>query len=400
MALFQQGWFALLVSLGESAPFIVLGLLLAGLMHEFVPSGALKRRLGGLGVTPVLRAVGLGALLPICSCSTIPIGLGMARSGAGTGTALAFMTSAPALSPVTVVLGVSLLGPALLGFYSVAVLIGACLIGLVGNSLLRARGERSKLETQAEHCGCGCDHEKVKTGKRMTSAVRWGLFDLGSEVSLSLLAGLVFATILLVLTPDEWVLSLLGRPGPTAVLTVILLSLPAYTCSVPALLIAGSLIAKGADPSVAVAFLIAGPATNLGELNAIRVGLGGRAAAYYFVAVVLLAVGVAGLIGILPLPNALSNPLQVAQSGYHGHRHLHFGETAVNAGAPGLVEQTVPTWRWPFICIVLALAFHAFHKQILKRRAQKQFTHATQDEKLSGSPLVIIEPHTNEACTG
>ena len=87
MALFEQGWLALLVSLGESAPFVILGLLLAGLIREFIPAATLKKRLGRGSIAPVLNAVGLGAILPICSCSTIPLGLGMTRSGARPGTA-------------------------------------------------------------------------------------------------------------------------------------------------------------------------------------------------------------------------------------------------------------------------------------------------------------------------
>ena len=211
MVVVQQGWSALLVSLGESAPFVILGLLLAGLIREFVPAGALKKRIGGTGLAPVLRAVGLGAVLPICSCSTIPLGLGMTRSGARTGTALAFMTSAPAISPVTVVLGFTLLGPALLASYATAVICGSCLIGLIGNNLLRAWGTRddSPADAGGRECGCRCD--AATTGKRLTKALRWSFFDLGSEVSVSLLAGLAIATILLVFTPDQWVLSLVER---------------------------------------------------------------------------------------------------------------------------------------------------------------------------------------------
>lgn len=43
MALLEQVWLALLVSIGESAPFVLLGLLVAGLVREFVPASALGR---------------------------------------------------------------------------------------------------------------------------------------------------------------------------------------------------------------------------------------------------------------------------------------------------------------------------------------------------------------------
>ena len=397
MALLERGLFALLEPLGESAPFVVLGLLLAGLIREFVPAAALKKRLGGAGFAPVLRAVGLGTLLPICSCSTIPIGLGMARSGAGTGTALAFMTSAPALSPVTIVLGLSLLGPALLASYSVAVLFGSCAIGLIGNRILREQDITSDSDHQR---GCGCSHDSSETSSRVLSAVRWALFDFGSEVSLSLVVGLLIGTIILVFTPDEWVATLIGEPSPLAVFTVMLLSLPAYTCSVPALLIAGSLVAKGADPGVAVAFLVAGPATNLGELNSIRVGMGVRAAAFYFVAVATLAVTAAVVIGTVPLPDVASTSSIVADGGDHGHRHLHFEGSAVTSPFSGDANQVVAYWRWPFVALIGGIALSSLWGMLLRRTFTPHHTHATTSNSETSPVVVSLESQVVKGSNG
>ena len=382
MVLIEQGWSALLVSLSESAPFVILGLLLAGLMSEFVPAGALKKRLGGAGIAPVLRSVGLGAVLPICSCSTIPLGLGMTRSGAGTGTALAFMTSAPALSPVTIVLGISLLGPALLTGYAGVVLLGSCVIGLIGNRLLRTHNSLEPIQTS---CGCGCHHAPPATSKRLVSALRWATFDLGSEISLSLLAGLVVATILVVFVPSDWVLQVAGEPGPLALLAVVLLALPAYTCSVPALLIAGSLIAKGADPGIAVAFLIAGPATNLGELNAIRAGMGLRPAAYYFAAVLSLAVIASTVVGVLPL-NA-PQPHSHAAHSHHQHNHLHFGDSGSASEAALSGTSTIALWRWPFVLGIGAMACHTAGAIVIRRIRDSNQDSAVESPLVSGSRL-------------
>ncbi len=403
MTLLERGVFALLESLSESAPFVVLGLLLAGLIHEFVPAAAMKKRLGGVGFAPVLRAVGLGTLLPICSCSTIPLGLGMARSGAGTGTALAFMTSAPALSPVTIVLGLSLLGPALLGSYSVAVLFGSCALGLLGNSIFKVQDDA---RDAAARCGCGCNHKNPNTRHRVVAAARWALFDFGSEVSLSLVTGLLVSTILLVFTPDEWVTTLIGEPSLFSILTVMLLALPAYTCSVPALLIAGSLVAKGADPGVAVAFLVAGPATNLGELNSIRVGLGARVAAFYFLAVATLAVTAALAIGNLPLSGVSGTTSIAADGGNHGHRHLHFGASPSDAHPAGAHEhleadeQIVAMWRWPFVLLISGLALHSLWTMSLRRFVDWRHSHETPSEANHPVPVSTLDTHAMEGSRG
>lgn len=399
MSLLEQGWFALLVSLGESAPFVIVGLLLAGIIREFVPAKVLKKRLGGSGVAPVLRAVGLGAVLPICSCSTIPLGLGMARSGAGTGTALAFMTSAPALSPITIVLGISLLGPILLGTYSLLVLCGSLLLGMAGNRLLSLGSGQSKSGEATSSCDCGCNPPKDRSSKRLAKATHWALFDLGSEVSLSLLVGLLLATTILVFTPSEWVLDVVGTPSPLAILAVILLAVPAYTCSVPALLIAASLIAKGADPSVAVAFLIAGPATNFGELNAIRVGLGTRTAAFYFAAVVSLAIGSAYLVNLVP-SSSLALEAPVAASEHHHHGHLHFGSEVLGLNAGDLSATSIDFWRWPFVCIILGLAIHALLAQYLQRYAKENHSHEARQIKARDTALLTVDKHTSKGWNG
>ena len=400
MALLERGMFALLASLSESAPFVILGLLLAGLIHEFVPQSVIEKRLGGVGFAPVLRAVGLGSLLPICSCSTIPLGLGMARSGASTGTVLAFMTSAPALSPVTIVLGFSLLGPALLGSYAVAVLCGSCLLGLLGNSIFKTKdlAHDDLAHDQAEPCsnGCGCNSESSTTGRRVSSAVRWALFDFGSEVSLSLVTGLLIGTILLVFTPDAWVTQLIGQPSIVAILTVMLLALPAYTCSVPALLIAASLIAKGANPGVAVAFLVAGPATNFGELNSIRVGLGNRVAGFYFLAVATLAVIAAMTIGAMQLPNSPNAASMATDSAGHEHRHLHFGSAMIDSPSPQVASQAMAYWRWPFVALISGLALYSLAMVALRRLYKSWPSPAGTPETDPPITVVSLETHAIE----
>jgi uncharacterized membrane protein YraQ (UPF0718 family) len=91
-----------------AAPYVVLGFIIAGVLHQWVPRNLLQRHLGGRGGLPLLKGVGIGSVLPICSCGTIPLGIGLYRCGAAIGTILAFMTSSPVLSPVVVLLWVRL----------------------------------------------------------------------------------------------------------------------------------------------------------------------------------------------------------------------------------------------------------------------------------------------------
>ena len=333
----------------ESAPLVVLGFAIAGLLHEFVPATRMRRVGAGAGLAPVVRAVGVGALLPICSCSSIPLGVAMTRSGASIGTALAFMTSSPAVSPVTLVVGWGVLGPTLLGWYSAVAIGGAVALGVVGNRWL---GEAPRHALNVAGCGCGCG-AKRSSGKRVASAMRWAFGDLGREVSASLIGGLLLASLILVALPSGLVAAWLDQPSWMALAGAVALALPAYTCSVPSLLIAGSLIARGVDPGVAVAFLIAGPATNLGELNAIRGAMGVKAASFY--ALSLIAIAIAAGAATAWLPEATI----AASHDHSGRHHGHALDAALLGTAPSGSVLDAGWWRWPVAVGVVALAIHA-----------------------------------------
>ncbi|MEO0529020.1 MAG: permease [Planctomycetota bacterium] len=354
----------------ESAPLVVLGFIIAGLLHEYVPEKRLRAVGGGNGIAPVARAVGVGALLPICSCSTIPLGVAMTRGGASIGTALAFMTTSPAVSPVTLVVGWGLLGPMLLGWYSAIAVTGALLLGLVGNRWL---GRAANTYTGASSCGygCGCGNKKP-SGGRFAKAMRWALGDLGTEVSASLIVGLLVASLVLVALPSGLVSTWLDQPSWIALLAAVALSLPAYTCSVPSLVIAGSLLARGVDPGVAVAFLIAGPATNLGELNAIRTAMGLKAASFYAASLVAIAVAAGAATAWLP-------EMTFAAAHTHvGHDHVHALDSVVlgTASASSLLQDT-SWWRWPFALLVVGIALCGIKATLPKRTKRPQVRSVT-----------------------
>ena len=81
--MFTASWNILL----ELAPFLLLGMVIAGLLHGLLPSNFSERQLQGK--TGVLKAVGLGIPLPLCSCGVIPAGMGLKKDGASDGAAMA-----------------------------------------------------------------------------------------------------------------------------------------------------------------------------------------------------------------------------------------------------------------------------------------------------------------------
>jgi len=281
-------------TLAETAPYVLLGYFIAAIIREFLPQEFLARWLGPHGIAPLLKALGIGSILPICSCGVVPLSVGLVRCGAAQGTVLSFMATAPALSPVSVILGISLLGAPFMGAYIGLVLLGAFLMGLIGNRFLpvgRGMDAQKKAGYHHKEQDLTPEDRRIPMTTRIRRAAHWGFFDLGTEVSLDLLFGLTLATLVSLLVPASWIATWLGGAGILSLLFIVLLSLPIYTCSVPSLPVVQKLLLLGASPGVAFAYLVAGPATNLGELTVIRRSMGTRTTLYYTVSLMVIAIG-------------------------------------------------------------------------------------------------------------
>lgn len=273
----------------SAAPYVVLGFIIAGVLHQWVPRDLLRRHLGGQGGRPLLKGVGIGALLPICSCGTIPLGVGLYRCGAAIGTILAFMTSSPVLSPVVVLLSFKLLGVKMAASLLGTALIGSFIIGWIGNRVF-SKDCNEKPDEIVQH------ERAPKEGEHsLRQWFAWTFGDLGASVGFELVLGLGVATLVMAFLPMEFIAEWLGRGRFASLILIVLLSLPVYTCSVPSVPIVQSLLLLGVSPGAAVVYLMAGPATNMGELNAIRANMGGKVATYYAVALIAVALS-AGLV--------------------------------------------------------------------------------------------------------
>ena len=73
----------------EVLPFLFIGFLLSGLIHEFVPTRLVEKHLGGKGIKPILYTTIAGILLPVCCMGSLPIAVSLHQKGARLGPALA-----------------------------------------------------------------------------------------------------------------------------------------------------------------------------------------------------------------------------------------------------------------------------------------------------------------------
>lgn len=339
----------------ESAPYVVLGFIIAGILRFWVPQNVLQKHLGGKSSGALLKSVGVGSILPLCSCGTIPLGIGLYRSGAAVGNMLAFMTSTPVLSPVLIALSLSLLGIKLTITLVISAILGAYLMGVTGNRIFKKNNAfLQKTAADKEYVRVVKSKKQVKN--KLSETLRWSFFDLGSDVSVDITIGLSIAALLLTFLPIEWITTWLGQQDVYTLLYVILLGIPVYACSIPSVAVVQGLLLLGATPGAAIAYMIAGPATNLGELNAIRKSMGLKPAVFYAISLVVLAL-VSGLI---------TDQLVFPDYQYHAFRvegelvvqqccvPLIFGEGIATSGA----APQIPLWHWPFGIILFAIIIY------------------------------------------
>ncbi|MEO0322865.1 MAG: permease [Myxococcota bacterium] len=275
----------------QLAPWLLLGALAAAALHAWLPRGFVARHLRGRG--GVLKAVALGVPLPLCSCGVIPAGLGLKKDGASDGAALGFLIATPQTGVDSALVSASFLGWPFALFKVAA----ASVLGVAGGLLVGGR-EREQIAPASDATERPGLRAGVAHGLEMVESIA-GWLALGVLVSAAL---------------ETWVppAAFAGLEGPLGLLAVLGISLPLYVCATASVPIAAALVAGGFPPGAALVFLMAGPATNLATLGAVRKAFGGRSTAVYVAVLVFGSLG-AGLLFDAVLPTAVH--------GAGGHEH-------------------------------------------------------------------------------
>ena len=94
----------------EMAPFLLLGFLLAGILHVWVPNHLYVPKISKSNFMSVLWAALFGVPLPICSCGVIPTSIALRKEGASKGASVSFLISTPATGVDSILATYSLLG--------------------------------------------------------------------------------------------------------------------------------------------------------------------------------------------------------------------------------------------------------------------------------------------------
>lgn len=269
----------------EVSPFVILGMLAAGLVHECLGR---FQRLRRFALRPGLWSLSFfnlsGFTLPICSCGVVPLAVALRNQGVPFGNVFSFIFSAPATSIAAVILSLAVLGPEFTLFYALGAVACGYAVGVA--FYLADRGPAPGPVTGTLYL-CERAGEAERNGGLLIRAIRWGTLTYGSRIAFDLIVGLTLAAILIsTLSVQDLGSWLADLPFWQAGMLTILIAIPLYVCSLPGIMVGGSLVLGGFPPALIWVFLMAGPVTNLGDINVLRRNLGWRHTLFYIGVVV------------------------------------------------------------------------------------------------------------------
>jgi uncharacterized membrane protein YraQ (UPF0718 family) len=299
----------------EMAPYLLLGLVIAGVLNLVVSRGWVAGLLGRHNSWSVVKAALIGIPLPVCSCGVLPLAASLRKNGASPAAIVAFLVATPVTGVDSILATYALLGGTLAVLRPALSLAVALMAGFLMLWAVRERGGppgRGALPGAAEPAR--------SRAPRVLAALRYGLVELLGDISRPVLLGLLLGALISTFIPDGLLTHTVGQ-GFLSYLAMVVVGVPLYVCATGSIPIAAALMAKGLSAGAAMAFLLAGPATNAVAVVVARQIVGRRGVAVYLgtivVGSVLAGMATDALAGVLGA-SAPSGPIHAGPGGHAG----------------------------------------------------------------------------------
>lgn len=290
----------------ESAPYVLLGFAVAGLIRGLLRPGVLTKHLGKNNLSTVVKAALFGIPIPLCSCGVVAAAGAIRKEGASKGATSAFLIATPETGVDSLSIAYALLDPLFTVVRPIAAFITATTAGFAEVLLDPEKAAPPAAEGAGSEAPCCCSSRQDDDGKtetalalpplrqRIGAGIRFSFTDLLYEIGPLLILGLVLAGGISWLIPDGFFERFLGS-GFLSMVVMLAAGIPLYVCATASTPIAAALIAKGLSPGAALVFLSAGPATNAATIGVVAKLLGKRSAVIYVgsIAVCSLLLGLA-----------------------------------------------------------------------------------------------------------
>ena len=280
------------------APYILFGLVFAGILHELVPDTLVTKHLGKENISSVIKSTVFGIPLPVCSCGVIPLATSIKKSGASKGATLSFLISTPITGVDSILATYGMFGWAFTLYRVVTSMIIAMIAGILTNILDKEEAPKpafsavknagplfspsfkaAPAEEPASCCSSGSSCEEG-AGFSIKKALKYAFVTLLGDIAKPLLWGLLIGALITVAIPQN-LSDILIEYSWLSYLIVIAIAIPMYVCATASLPIAAALMLSGVSAGAAFVFLSAGPATNTVTIGVVKKMLGSRSLYIY-----------------------------------------------------------------------------------------------------------------------
>lgn len=303
---FITDFFTALFELSNAmAPYIIFGLVFAGILHEFVPDTLVTKHLGKDNIFSVIKATLFGVPLPVCSCGVIPLATSIKKSGASKGSTLSFLISTPITGVDSIMATYGIFGWIFTIYRVITSMFIAMVAGILTNlfdkevtspkpafSAVKAPNTLSptfsmQKEEEGSCCSTGesCCAPKEKQFW-FTSAMRYAFITLLGDIAKPLVWGLLIGALITVAIPES-ISEILTEYSWFSYVIVIAIAIPMYVCATASLPIAAGLMLSGVSAGAAFVFLSAGPATNTVTIGVVKKMLGSRSLTIYLGSIII-----------------------------------------------------------------------------------------------------------------
>lgn len=263
-----------------SAPALLLGYTLGGLLETFLPARYIQWLRPGRRLWQSFKGMAVGLPVPVCSCGVVPLYQSLVKKRVPMAAGIAFLIATPELGADAILLSLPLLGEKYTGMR----LAGAALTALLAAwlvSRLAGRFASEEMEPEPRENPPAISPPfwfKVKKG------LAYGFGDILEHTAPWILLGLFVAAL-----AEPVLAGGFAARGWSAGLEVVffaLLGIPIYVCATGATPLVAVMLWSGVSPGAGLAFLLTGPATNLTTFGLLA-SLHGKRVAWIFSASVI-----------------------------------------------------------------------------------------------------------------
>lgn len=287
-------FFTSLIELSHAmSPYILFGLVFAGILHELIPQSIVTKHLGNENILSVIKSTIFGIPLPVCSCGVIPLASSIKKSGASKGATLSFLISTPITGVDSILATYGMFGWIFTIYRVFTSMIIATAAGILANILDKEKPKptfsavapsKQSFSVAASNCCSSANEEKkVFSFKKV---IHYSFGTLLKDIAKPLFYGLLIGALITIAIPDN-LSEILMEYSWFSYFVAIAIAVPMYVCATASLPIAAALMIAGVSPGAAFVFLTAGPATNTVTIGVVKTMLG-KTSLYIYLGTIVL----------------------------------------------------------------------------------------------------------------